>query len=93
MSIALLLTVQWIIFIELADYRDQANEAERPVRLELTRKFGKEISHRLDNAPDDLEPLLASLDTSEHVFVITRDGRVLGRRHPSPSTVRLVVEG
>jgi signal transduction histidine kinase len=92
-SIALLLTVQWIIFIELADYRDQANEAERPVRLELTRKFGKEISQRLDNAPDDLEPLLASLDTREHVFVITRDGRVLGRRHPSPSTVRLVVEG
>jgi signal transduction histidine kinase len=92
-SIALILIVQWIIFIELADYRDQANEAERQDRLELTRQFGKQISARLEDSQGNIEPHLAALETPEHVFVILREGRVIGSRHPSPSTVRLVVEG
>jgi signal transduction histidine kinase len=92
-SLALLLTAQWIIFIQLADRRDRSSDVDRLDRLQLAQKFGKQLSDSLERSPADLAQLVSSLPTSEHVFIITRDGRVIGDRHPSAATVRIVVDG
>jgi signal transduction histidine kinase len=92
-SLALLLTAQWIIFIQLADRRDRSSDVDRLDRLEVAQKLGKQLSDSLERSPADLAQLVSSLPTSEHVFIITRDGRVIGHRHPSAATVRIVVDG
>lgn len=92
-SIALLLTAQWIIFINLADRRDESNETERLDRLQLTRELSEELSQLLDTSPLDISVLVPTLHTDEHVFVIMRDGRVIGDRRPGASTIRIVTEG
>jgi signal transduction histidine kinase len=91
-SITLLLTAQWIVFIQLADRRDQSSDADNLHRLQLAQKLGKELSDSLDNSAADIASLVSSLQTSEHVFVVMRDGLVIGDRHPSAATVRIVVD-
>jgi signal transduction histidine kinase len=91
-SLALLLTAQWIIFIQLADRRDQSSDADSLARRELAQKFGRQLSESLDRSTGDVEQLVSSLRTSEHVFIVMRDGRVIGERHPSAATVRIVLD-
>lgn len=94
LSIALLLTAQLVIFINLADHRDRLNEADRLQRIERLQVFGQKLSQSLESAPNaSLESLLESLNTTEHVFLVMKDGRVVGRRLPSTSTQRIVIEG
>ncbi len=84
--IALVLTVQAGVFVWLVGRTTSSNLSEGIAAL------GTELSRELQENPAlDLGDRIGRLPADRHVFMIMRDGRVVGRRTPPEATVRDVI--
>lgn len=93
-AITVVLAVQAIVTVRLADANDEASNTERLTRQERSRLLAAELSHALERGgTQDLDRAVSALRNSENSFVIMKNGRVAGRSRPRPGLVNIVVGG
>ena len=85
--ISVFLLAQWVLLVWIND------RAERSRPQGLTRAISVGLARRLADNPDlNLNDYVRWVSPGNNVFLIMRDGRVAGARHPSDATVRSVVQ-
>jgi signal transduction histidine kinase len=85
--ISVFLLAQWVLLVWIND------RAERSRPQGLTRAISVGLARRLADNPDlNLNDYVRWVSPGNNVFLIMRDGRVAGVRHPSDATVRSVVQ-